>query len=130
MHVCDIDAEGGARDRSVPSVQGTASFEGILDDPELDTVLLATPVHTHFELARSALDAGKHTFVEKPLASSSEEAEELLRLAEESGREPDVRAHVHLQPCGTRREGPHRQWRARRDLLHIEQPREPRASST
>ena len=85
-YVCDIDAERLARATArYPSVQGTASFEGILDDPELDTVLLATPVHTHFELARRALEAGKHTFVEKPLASSSEEAEELLRLAEESG---------------------------------------------
>ncbi len=85
-YVCDLDPERLARTTGrYPSVQGTSSYQDLLDDPELDAVLLATPVHTHFELARSALEAGKHTFVEKPIASSSEEADELVRLAEEGG---------------------------------------------
>ena len=46
-------------------------------------MLLATPVFTHYELARRCLEAGKHTFVEKPLASSTSLAEELIALSEE-----------------------------------------------
>jgi predicted dehydrogenase len=85
-HVCDLDpARLASATARYPSVAGTASFEEVLDDPELDAVLLATPVHTHSELAQRALLAGKHTFVEKPLASSSEDAEALTQLAEECG---------------------------------------------
>ena len=52
---------------------------------DLDGVLLATPVFTHYELARRCLEAGKHTFVEKPLAPSTALAEELIALSEERG---------------------------------------------
>jgi len=55
----------------------------LFEDPLLDAVLIATPVFTHFELASRSLRAGKHTFVEKPLAASSEEVERLLALAME-----------------------------------------------
>ena len=49
-------------------------------------MVIATPVFTHFELARQSLGAGKHTFVEKPLAPSTSEANELLRLADVNDR--------------------------------------------
>jgi predicted dehydrogenase len=65
-----------------PDARCTTSYEELLQDPALDAVMFATPVHTHFELASHALRAGKHTFVEKPLASSVDEADELLRHAE------------------------------------------------
>ncbi len=58
----------------------------MLDDDEVDAVLIATPVFTHFDLASSALLAGKHTFVEKPLAPSSDKACTLLATAEEQER--------------------------------------------
>src|SRR5207249_4144965 len=61
-----------------PSVTATTRAEDLFEAPDLDAVLIATPVFTHFELASASLRAGKHTFVEKPLASSSEEAEELI----------------------------------------------------
>ena len=57
----------------------------MLADPELDAIVIATPVVTHYELAKQALLAGKHVFVEKPPAQSSAEAEELSALAQENG---------------------------------------------
>jgi predicted dehydrogenase len=66
-----------------PQARTTSDFQELLDDPEVDAVVIATPVVTHYELAKQALSAGKHVFVEKPQAQSSAEAEELLALAEE-----------------------------------------------
>jgi predicted dehydrogenase len=58
----------------------------VLSDDRVEAVVIATPVSTHFELASRALRFGKHTFVEKPLAGSYEEAEELVNLARRAGR--------------------------------------------
>jgi predicted dehydrogenase len=82
--VCDRD-EGrleryGSR---FPAARKTTRFEDLLEDGSLDAVAIATPVVTHFELARQALLAGKHVFVEKPLALSSALGEQLVALAEE-----------------------------------------------
>jgi predicted dehydrogenase len=63
----------------------TTRFEDLIGDESLDAVAIATPVVTHFELAREALLAGKHVFVEKPLALSSALGEQLVALAEERG---------------------------------------------
>jgi predicted dehydrogenase len=71
--------------RRHPAVRSTTRAEDLFEAPELDAVLIATPVYSHFELASAALRAGKHTFVEKPLASSSSEADELLDLAAQCG---------------------------------------------
>ncbi len=81
--LCDLDPERLARmaTRS-PGSRTTADVEEILADPDVDAVLLATPVFTHFELASRSLAAGKHTYVEKPLASSTAEADELLAQAD------------------------------------------------
>ncbi|HYY75082.1 MAG TPA: Gfo/Idh/MocA family oxidoreductase, partial [Gaiellaceae bacterium] len=68
-----------------PHARTTTTFEDLLADESLDAVVIATPVVTHHELARQALRAGKHVFVEKPLALSAEEAEELVALAGERG---------------------------------------------
>jgi predicted dehydrogenase len=62
-----------------------ASFEAMLADPAVDVVHLTTPNHLHFDQARAALAAGKHVVCEKPLAMTSAETAELLRLAEQSG---------------------------------------------
>jgi predicted dehydrogenase len=66
-----------------PQARTTSDFQDLITDPEVDAVVIATPVVTHYELAKQALSAGKHVFVEKPQAQSSAEAEELLALAEE-----------------------------------------------
>ncbi len=84
--VCDTDADRRERIRrrfsDVPSFE---RFEDILENDNVDAVAIATPVSTHFPLARAALEAGKHVFVEKPLAASSSECIELMRLAQERG---------------------------------------------
>ena len=73
------------RGRAVPGGTATTRFEELLEDPEVEAVVVATPVVTHAELARRALLAGKHVFVEKPMALGAEDAEELVALAEERG---------------------------------------------
>ena len=76
--ICDLD-EGapGGRPAGIPA-RGHTRFQDLLDDPELDAVMIATPVVTHVALATRSLMAGKHTFVEKPLATSSADADELF----------------------------------------------------
>jgi predicted dehydrogenase len=84
--ICDVDA--GRRDeyaRRYPEARPTASFEEALADPSVEAVTIATPVPTHHALAKQALEAGKHVFVEKPPAMRGEEMEELVALAMQRG---------------------------------------------
>ena len=82
--LCDLSADlldqFGAR---YPGARMTSRFEDLLEDDSLQAVVVATPVTTHYELARQALEGGKHVFVEKPPALSASEADELVALAEE-----------------------------------------------
>lgn len=64
-----------------PAVQVTDDYETICNDPAIDAVVIATPVATHFEMGMKALERGKHILVEKPLARSVAEVEELEKLA-------------------------------------------------
>jgi predicted dehydrogenase len=81
--ICDLESDRLARfQRRYPTVSATRRIDEVLEDPNVDAVVIATPVYTHFYLAARSLEAGKHTFVEKPLAASSAEAEELIRLSE------------------------------------------------
>jgi predicted dehydrogenase len=68
--------------RRFPQARSATSYEQMLDDDSLDAVVVATPVPSHYSLARQALEAGKHVFVEKPPAMRGEEMEELVALAE------------------------------------------------
>ena len=68
-----------------PAIACTTSFDDVLRDDSIDAVVIATPVSTHYPLTISALEAGKHAFVEKPLAVSSDQALEMTRLAEANG---------------------------------------------
>ncbi len=80
------DREQAAVDRFAdrhPQARGTTSFDDMLSDDSVDAVVVATPVPTHHELARRALEAGKHVFVEKPPAMRGPEMEELVALARE-----------------------------------------------
>jgi predicted dehydrogenase len=82
--LCDVSPElvdrYGAR---YPDAKTTTRFDDLLDDGSVQAIVIATPVTTHHELARRALSAGKHVFVEKPPAVSGAEADELVALAEE-----------------------------------------------
>jgi predicted dehydrogenase len=84
--MCDLRPSAlEALGRRFPAVRRTQDFDEMLDDPQLDAVAVVTPVATHYDLAMRALEAGKHVFVEKPLAASSGEARDLIRTAEERG---------------------------------------------
>jgi predicted dehydrogenase len=69
-----------------PGARATGELQDLLDDPELDAVVLATPVPTHAELAERVLSAGKHCFVEKPLATTAADAERAVVAAERAGK--------------------------------------------
>jgi predicted dehydrogenase len=84
--VCDASDERlAAAAARYPSARATTDFEDVLEDGAVEAVVVATPVPTHAELARRALSAGKHVFVEKPMALGAEDAEALVALAEELG---------------------------------------------
>jgi protoporphyrinogen oxidase/predicted dehydrogenase len=88
MPQADVVALWDVRSESLgryPNFRKAASFEALLDDPTVDAVAIATPVSSHFELADAALAAGKHVFVEKPLASSTQDALLLIERAQEQG---------------------------------------------
>jgi predicted dehydrogenase len=83
---CDVDTAALAKiARRYPAVRLTSSFDELLADANIDAVAIVTSVFTHSELALAALRAGKHVFVEKPMAGSLEEAEALVAAAEERG---------------------------------------------
>jgi predicted dehydrogenase len=87
VYLCDADPS--ARERLAQAFPGaipTGDFGELLDDPSLDAVVLATPVPTHAELAIRSLDAGKHCFVEKPLALSAADAQRAVDAAQRAGR--------------------------------------------
>jgi predicted dehydrogenase len=82
--LCDLDEgkhEGLAQ--RYPQARLTAKLDDVLADDSVEAVVIATPVPTHYELARRALEAGKHVFVEKPPAMRGAELEELCELSEE-----------------------------------------------
>jgi predicted dehydrogenase len=84
--VCDLRADAvESIARRYPAVRTTTDFTEVLSDRAVDAVAIATPVSSHFELAARALEAGKHVFVEKPLTASSDEALELIELADHHG---------------------------------------------
>jgi predicted dehydrogenase len=85
--LCDLDerqlAQIGAR---YPDARTTTNFEDLLADDSVDAVVIATPVPTHYALAKQALEAGKHVFVEKPPAMRAAEMDELVALADARDR--------------------------------------------
>jgi predicted dehydrogenase len=109
--ICDREPERlGRFHRRYPAVRTTGRPERVLGDPRVDAVVIATPVCTHFELGLASLSAGKHTFVEKPLAASAELADELIAVADRVDRvlmcghtflySPPVRAVARMLDAG------------------------------
>jgi predicted dehydrogenase len=84
--MCDVSEARLKHLRSLYSdVEGVTDFEHLLNGVGLDAVVVATPVKHHYSLAKASLLAGKHTFIEKPMASSSAECEELIEIATSKG---------------------------------------------
>jgi len=99
------DASEQARERiagSFPSARTTGDLADVLADESVDAVALATPVPTHAELAEAVLDAGKHCFVEKPLATNAADAERVAQAAERAGRILMVGHLLEYHPAVTR----------------------------
>ncbi len=85
--ICDLDESRLERfQRRYPGVMVATDIAQVLHADDLDALVLATPVFTHYELCSRSLLAGKHTFVEKPLANTATLAEDLVRLASEQQR--------------------------------------------
>jgi predicted dehydrogenase len=68
-----------------PEIAGETHYDRLLNGNDLDAIVIATSVRSHFKLAKASLSAGMHTMIEKPMASSSEECEELVAIAEAKG---------------------------------------------
>ena len=84
--ICDTNPASLRRAKQAyPDVPVTAEPDELLCSTDIDAVALITPVWTHFDLAKAALENGKHVFVEKPFTSSSAQGEELIELAEKNG---------------------------------------------
>lgn len=84
--MCDSDPARVKKMRSrYPNLECTSNCREIFDDEDIDAVVIATDVSSHYPLAKEALLAGKHSFVEKPFASSMEQAEELVELGRNNG---------------------------------------------
>lgn len=84
--VCDRDEQRLRHIKSLyPEVEATTCFEQLLESKQLDAVVIATPVGTHHRLALAALQAGKHVFVEKPLARSVAECQDLIAESDKRG---------------------------------------------
>lgn len=92
------DPDQGALDRvlkSIAGLQGTCDVAAALTDPEAQAIAIATPVVTHYELTKKALEAGKHVLVEKPFCRTSAQCAELIELARQKGLRLMV-GHVFL----------------------------------
>jgi predicted dehydrogenase len=84
--VCDQDPDRLRNSRVLcPLAEGVTDVRELFADPRVEAVAIATPARTHEVLATAALEAGKHVFVEKPLAATAREAERLVRLAQRQG---------------------------------------------
>ncbi|HMJ04251.1 MAG TPA: Gfo/Idh/MocA family oxidoreductase [Conexibacter sp.] len=100
---CDADEAIRARYAAqYPATRFTAKLDDLLDDPELDAIVLATPVPTHGTLAVRVLEAGKHCFVEKPLAQSVADAEAAVAAAARTERVLMVGHLLEYHPAVTR----------------------------
>ncbi len=81
--ICDMNEQiYNKAKKNYPNIRVTKDCDEMINDPEVDAVAIATPVFTHYEIAKKVLDAGKSVFVEKPFTSTIAQAEELIELAE------------------------------------------------
>jgi predicted dehydrogenase len=82
---CDTDTKKLERVKNrYPTVETVSNAEQVANDPDIDAVIIATPVSSHYPLAKACLQNNKHVFIEKPFASSSREAQELIDIAEKN----------------------------------------------
>ena len=84
--ICDVSEDRLRHLKGLyPDVEAETKYDTLLNDPALNAIVIATSVKYHFPMAKASLLAGKHTFIEKPLASSLAQCEELVALAKKQG---------------------------------------------
>lgn len=84
--LCDSNPQRLSHLRQLyPEIEGTTEYSTLLSGSDIDAIVIATPVRYHYDMAKASLLAGKHTFIEKPMAASTAECEELISLAEQQG---------------------------------------------
>jgi predicted dehydrogenase len=84
--MCDVSEQRLTHLRSLyPEVEGETDYNHMLNGIGLDAVVIATAVKSHYSMAKASLLSGKHTFIEKPMASSSEECQDLIEIARKKG---------------------------------------------
>ena len=82
--ICDRDTSRLDHMKELyPHIRTTTEYTDLIEDPEIEAIVVATPVSLHYGMARRALEAGKHVFIEKPMASSSVECQVLIELADD-----------------------------------------------
>ncbi len=85
--LCDLDKSNLDKCKQIyPHILATADYNEILNNPDIDAIFIATPVHTHYSLAKQALLKNKHVFIEKPITSNTFEAKQLQLLAKEKNK--------------------------------------------
>src|SRR6266496_4410480 len=84
--MCDVNSQRLKHLKTLyPAIEGHMDYDHMLNGAGLDAIIIATSVKFHYKMAKSSLLAGKHTFIEKPMAASSPECEELIDIAEKKG---------------------------------------------
>ena len=84
--VCDLDDDNIAKVKELyPNLKITKDFHDIINNPEITSVAVVTPSHTHFKMVKAMLEAGKNVYVEKPISTVASEAKALKELADEKG---------------------------------------------
>jgi len=84
--MCDLSVDRLDHLKSLyPEIDTETNFDNLIEDPDIDAIAIATAVSHHHPLAKAALEAEKHVFIEKPMAASVEQCDELIKLAEQKG---------------------------------------------
>lgn len=84
--VCDLDEETREKIKTLyPSINVIGDMQEVIDNPEITSVAVVTPSHTHFKIVKKMLEAGKNVYVEKPISTVAQEARDLADLADSKG---------------------------------------------
>ena len=87
-------------EKAYPGIRVTSDASEVIKSTEIDAIAVVSPVWTHYELSKAALENGKHVFVEKPFTSNTAQAEELIRASPEEKSEDHGGPHLPLHRCG------------------------------